>query len=101
MLFTESETNFSKLLGGHNGRSDVKYAVQELIVGSLFVVKGKTVVLKRRESIEMVWETFDRSETRIIVNHMSPGMEDRLTQIALVLRIVIPLILVADDRLIL
>jgi hypothetical protein len=46
-----------------------------------------TTVLQMGELIETALSTFDRSETRIFVSHMSPGREGLLAQLALALRV--------------
>ena len=46
-----------------------------------------TTVLQMGELIETALATFDRSETRIFVSHMSPGREGLLAQLALALRV--------------
>ena len=46
-----------------------------------------TTVLQMGELIETALSTFDRSETRIFVSHMSPGREGILAQLALALRV--------------
>ena len=46
-----------------------------------------TTVLQMGELIETALTTFDRSETRIFVSHMSPGREGLLAQLALALRV--------------
>jgi hypothetical protein len=48
-----------------------------------------TTVLQMGELIETALATFDRSETRIFVSHMSPGREGLLAQLALALRVLI------------
>jgi hypothetical protein len=47
-----------------------------------------TTVLQMGELIETALATFDRSETRIFVSHMSPGREGLLAQLALALRVI-------------
>lgn len=49
-----------------------------------------TTVLQMGELIETALTTFDRSETRIFVSHMSPGREGLLAQLALALRVFLP-----------
>lgn len=46
-----------------------------------------TTVLQMGELIETALTTFDRSETRIFISHMSPGREGLLAQLALALRV--------------
>jgi hypothetical protein len=46
-----------------------------------------TTVLQMGELIETALATFDRSETRVFVSHMSPGREGLLAQLALALRV--------------
>jgi hypothetical protein len=46
-----------------------------------------TTVLQMGELIETALATFDRSETRIFVSHMSPGREGLLAQLALAVRV--------------
>ena len=46
-----------------------------------------TTVLQMGELIETALATFDRSETRIFISHMSPGREGLLAQLALALRV--------------
>ena len=46
-----------------------------------------TTVLQMGELIETALATFDRSETRIFVSHMSSGREGLLAQLALALRV--------------
>lgn len=49
-----------------------------------------TTVLQMGELIETALATFDRSETRIFISHMSPGREGLLAQLALALRVLFP-----------
>jgi len=49
-----------------------------------------TTVLQMGELIETALTTFDRSETRIFISHMSPGREGLLAQLALALRVYPP-----------
>ena len=49
-------------------------------------VCSKSSVSQMGELIETALATFDHSETRIFVSHMSPGKEGLLAQLALALR---------------